>query len=76
MMIRILQISTIIIFLMMMMGGIITFIIFPSKLDDFQKLIDILFPIFISQVIPALIGTPLTEAVRNLTNKGEKNGQK
>jgi len=71
-MIKILQAAVVLMFLAMVVAGIAVFIWTPEKLDDFARLIGVLYPIFLAQVVPALIGTPLTEAVRNLTKKGEK----
>lgn len=69
MMIKILQGVVVTMFAAMVVCGILVFLFAPVKLTYFQQLIGILYPIFLAQVIPALIGTPLTEAVRNLTGK-------
>jgi hypothetical protein len=66
-MIKILQGSVVIIFVATAICGIIVFIAVPMKLSYFGQLIGILWPILLTMVVPALIGTPLTEAVRNLT---------
>jgi hypothetical protein len=71
-MIKILQLATVIQFFVFCISGVIVFIVSPERLDDYGKLVGIIFPIFITEVVPALIGTPLTEAVRNMT--GAKGG--
>lgn len=75
-MIKILQLTTIIMFAFIVISGLLVFIIVPDRLTEYQQLINILFPIFLTEVVPAMIGKPLTEGVRNLTTKGnvdEKN---
>jgi len=71
MMIKILQISTVAMFVIMIIIGIIILFVANEKIDDYLKLVNGIFPVFLAQVIPALIGTPLTEAVRNMTGKKE-----
>lgn len=67
--IKVLQTAVVAIFVLTAVSGVLVFWLRPEKLDDFSKLIGIIWPFFVAQVIPALIGTPLTEAVRNLTTK-------
>jgi hypothetical protein len=71
MMIKILQGITVGIFVAFSVIGFIVMLYYPDKVFAFGQLVQILFPIYIAEVIPALIGTPLTEAVRNLTAKKE-----
>lgn len=72
MMIRILQIATICMFVLIVGAGVIVLFFASDKMDAYGKLIGIIWPLFVAEVIPALIGTPLTEAIRNLTNKEAK----
>lgn len=65
--IRILQIAVVAMFVLMVVAGMAVFLFAPEKLTAYNQLIQTLFPIFLAQVIPALIGSPLTDAVRNLT---------
>ena len=44
--------------------GVAILLFAPDKMDSYGKLVGILFPIFLAQVVPALIGSPLTDAVR------------
>ena len=67
--IKILQTAVVAIFVMVAISGVFVFWFRPEKLDDFAKFVNMLFPFFLAQVIPALIGSPLSEAVRNLTTK-------
>ena len=71
MMIKILQGVTVGIFVSFSAVGFIVMLYFPDKIFSFGQLVQILFPLFVMEVVPALIGTPLTEAVRNLTSKKE-----
>jgi len=65
--IKLLQITTVVMFAIMVVAGVVTFIAEPSKLDDFGKLIGIIWPVFLTMVVPALIGSPLTEAVKTIS---------
>ena len=67
--IHILQFSTVMMFIIMVLCGIYILFFDTGKIDAFGRLINILFPIFITEVIPALIGSPLSKAVENLTQK-------
>lgn len=69
MMIKILQGAVVFQFVLFGFLGLYVFFNMPNRITEFGSLVNIFFPIFLSQVIPALIGTPLTEAVRNLTKK-------
>ena len=71
-MIKVLQAATVFQFFAFCVAGILVFALAPEKMDAFGKLVDIIFPLFVSEVVPALIGTPLTEAVRNLTEKKDQ----
>jgi hypothetical protein len=69
MMVKLLQGAVVFQFILFGFIGIFVFFKMPGRMNEFGQLVNIFFPIFLSQVIPALIGTPLTEAVRNLTAK-------
>jgi hypothetical protein len=71
MMIRILQAAVVFQFLLFGVLGVVVFFMMPERLGEFSQLVNIFFPMFLTQVIPALIGTPITEAVRNLTARGK-----
>jgi len=72
MMIKILQGSTVGLFVFIIVLGIIFLLFTPEKIAAYGQFVGIIFPIFIAQVVPALIGTPLTEAVRNITEKKDE----
>ena len=69
MMIKILQAVTVSMFALVAILGVILLLFATEKLAGYAQLVGIIFPLFVAEVIPALIGTPLTEAVRNLTAK-------
>lgn len=75
MMLKVLQGSVVAVFVLFMVIGLVILFAVPEKMGAYKELINILFPIFMAQVIPALIGNPLTEAVRNMTG-GKKNVEK
>ena len=68
---KILQWSVIIVFILMVALGVVVLFLMPDKLPQFKVLIDTILPVFLMQVIPALIGGPLTEAVRAQAQKKE-----
>lgn len=71
-MIKILQLATVVMFILMVVAGVIVVFAAPDKLPAFGQLIGIIWPVFLAEVIPALIGTPLTEAVRAIAAKKEQ----
>ena len=64
-MIKWLQGAVVGMFVLMMIAGIAVFIFAADKLGAYGQLIGILFPVFLSSVIPALIGSPLTDYIRS-----------
>lgn len=64
MMIKILQAAVVAVFLAFAIIGVVILFACPDSLDEFQALVNTLFPIFLAQVIPALIGSPLTDYIR------------
>jgi len=71
MMIKILQISTVAMFVLMVIVGLVILFGYSDKMEAYKSFLSVIWPLFVAEVIPALIGTPLTEAVRNLTAKKE-----
>jgi hypothetical protein len=65
-MIKILQGTVVGVFFIFCMVGLTILFGFTDKMEAYGKLVGILFPIFLAQVIPALIGSPLTDYVRAL----------
>jgi len=66
-MIKILQLTTVAMFVLTVLGGLGILFFRRELLLDYRTLVQTLLPMFLAEVVPALIGTPLTEAVRNLT---------
>jgi hypothetical protein len=64
-MIKLLQLSVVIMGLLFFIVGLVILFFFTDKMEAFKSLIATYFPMYLGQVIPALIGTPLTEWVRN-----------
>jgi hypothetical protein len=68
-MIKILQIATVAMFVLVVGTGLAILFFATDKIAAYGSLIGTIWPLFVAEVIPALIGKPLTEAVRNLTAK-------
>lgn len=66
-MLKILQISTVVMFVGMVVAGVIILATNPALLPAYKELVQTIFPFFLVEVVPALIGKPLTEAARNLS---------
>lgn len=69
--IRFLQFSSVAIFVLIAGSGAAIMWFLPAKLSDFKTYVGMIWPFWIGEVIPALIGTPLTEAVRGLVKRVE-----
>jgi len=63
-MLKWLKIAVVAMFVLMVAVGVVILFCFDGKMDDYLKLIGGLFPIFLAQVIPALIGRPLTDYIQ------------
>jgi hypothetical protein len=63
-MIKLLQGAVVGMFVLFALVGLAVLFFLPDRLDAFGKLVGILFPVFLAQVIPALIGSPLTDIMR------------
>lgn len=70
-MLKLLQGAVVFMFVLVVFCGLVILFKFPDKMDPFREFVNIIFPVFLSSVVPALIGGPLTDAVRNLTAKKE-----
>lgn len=69
--IKILQIATVAMFVLMVLAGIAVLVFAPDRIHVYGDLIRTLFPIFLTEVVPAMIGSPLTDAVRAIVAKRE-----
>jgi len=63
-MIKILQLATVVMFVLIVVLGVIIVFATPEKIGAYAQLVGIIWPIFLMEVIPALIGKPLTEYMR------------
>jgi len=72
MMIKILQGADVAVFLAFAIIGVIILITAPDVMPNYLALVNGLFPIFLAQVIPALIGSPLTDYIRAHAEKLRK----
>ncbi len=66
MMLKILQISTVAMFILMVLVGAIILFAAPEKMDAYGKLIGIIWPIFVAEVVPAFLGRPLSNFVKGV----------
>jgi hypothetical protein len=63
-MIKWLQGAVVGMFVLMVGAGVGVLCAAPDRMEAYGRLIGILFPVFLSSVIPALIGSPLTDYMR------------
>jgi len=63
-MIKVLQLATVLMFVAMVVVGLVVVFGAPDKIGAYGQLVGIIWPIFLMEVIPALIGTPLTDYMR------------
>lgn len=68
--IKVLQAATLGTFVLFVIIGLVVLFAFPEKMTAFRDLIGAIWPIFVAEVVPAFLGTPLKEYVKN---KGSKN---
>lgn len=72
MMLKILQASTVGIFVLITVAGVLILFFANDKLDGYLSLVGYLAPLFIAEVIPAFLGKPLKEYVATLKLKATK----
>jgi hypothetical protein len=65
-MIKWLQAAVVAMFVAMVAVGLGVLFFATDKMDAFGRLIGIVFPVFLSSVIPALIGSPLTDLMGSI----------
>jgi hypothetical protein len=68
--IKVLQAATLGTFILFVIIGIFVLFAFPEKMTAYRDFIGAIWPIFVAEVVPAFLGTPLKEYVKN---KGSKN---
>lgn len=69
MMLRILQGAVVLIFVSMAVMGAIVLFTMPERMGAYTQFLQAILPVFIAQVIPALIGSPLTDYIRAKATK-------
>jgi uncharacterized membrane protein YvlD (DUF360 family) len=68
--VKTLQVVTLGLFLVYVVTGFLMLFLAPDKMHGFQILGQAVFPFFLAEIIPAIIGKPLKTAVEKM---GEKN---
>ena len=68
--IKVLQGATLGTFILFVIIGLVVLFAFPEKMTAYRDFIGAIWPIFVAEVVPAFLGTPLKEYVKN---KGSKN---
>lgn len=63
-MVKILQLAVVAMFVLMVGVGVLVLFTAQEHMGSYIQLIEALFPVFLAQVIPALIGSPLTDIMR------------
>lgn len=63
-MIKWLQLAVVVMFVIMVVAGLLVLALAEQKMGAFKELVYIIFPVFLTMVVPALIGSPLTDYVR------------
>jgi hypothetical protein len=66
--VKILQWSTVATFVIFVAIGITILVVDPTRMTAFSQLLTAIFPLFIAEVVPAFLGTPLKNYI-------EKKGQ-
>jgi hypothetical protein len=64
---HILQVTVVSTFALFVVVGLVILFAFADRMDKFAQLCGILFPFFIAVIVPAMLGKPVTEGIRNLT---------
>jgi uncharacterized membrane protein YccC len=63
--VQVLQLSTVITFVVFVLSGFAVLIIDPHRMSAFTQLLTAISPLFIAEVVPAFLGTPLKEYIKN-----------
>lgn len=69
-MIKWLQAAVVAMFVLMVAAGLIVLAVAPERMAAFGQFIGILFPVFLAQVVPAMLGSPLTDYIRARSAQG------
>jgi hypothetical protein len=63
--ISVLQTATVVSFIVFVLAGFAVLIFAPDRMDVFKDLLGAIWPLFIAEVIPAFLGSPLKEYIKN-----------
>lgn len=63
--IKVLQAATLGTFVLFVLVGLGILFFFPERMTAYRDFIGAIWPIFVAEVIPAFLGTPLKELVKN-----------
>jgi len=68
--VKVLQLATVLTFVVFVAVGLVILGLAPERMSAFSGLLTAIFPLFIAEVVPAFLGSPLKEFVRN-KNEGK-----
>lgn len=71
--VKFLQFFTVVVFIVIIVVGLVVLFLVPERMDKYKEFVGAIWPIFIAEVIPAFLGTPITEAVKKINGKCEAN---
>lgn len=64
MMVKILQGATVALFVIVVIIGLVVLFSAEGRMAQYKEFVGIIFPLFLTMVVPALIGSPLTDYMR------------
>jgi FtsH-binding integral membrane protein len=62
--VKLLQFATVITFVVFVVAGFAVLIFAPERMSALSALLTAIFPLFIAEVVPAFLGTPLKEYIK------------
>jgi uncharacterized membrane protein len=71
MMLKILQGATVAMFVVMLIIGMVVLFAAPERMPAYKDFVGSVWPIFVAEIVPAFLGRPLIEAVRNKKKEPE-----
>jgi len=60
-MIKLLQLATVVMFVIIVVVGLVILFLMAEKMKEYKDLVGTIFPVFLTMVVPALIGSPLSD---------------
>jgi hypothetical protein len=72
--IKVLQFFTVVVFVSVITAGFAIVFFAPDRIGAYKEFVSAIWPLFVAEVVPAFLGVPLKEAVKNIRGKecGEK----